>query len=262
MPETKPTDRNTRTNGQAGGPRPGALARLHAAASDGLDVVLPPMLAPVQPGGTQAHWQPDSPTAYCPRCGASAGPGSVLPAGCPFCREETLRWDRLTRLSADREPMASWIRAMKYGGQWGWGPWLGRQLAEVLDAPPGDRVAVCPVPLHWRRRIGRGYNQAWLMARALTNARDWTLAPLLKRVRYRQPQSALSATARAKHARNAFAIRPVDLTGWQIVVVDDVKTTGATLGDCAKLLRRQNAAGVQVAIAAVADPKGQDFQSV
>jgi ComF family protein len=227
------------------------------------DAFMPSMLAADIEAAEAEPWAADAADAYCPRCGATAGPGSVMPTGCPFCRQKRLPWQRVTRLGPYREPLSDWLKALKFAGHWPWGPWLGRQLAEALT-PAFDetRVVVCPVPMHWIRRCQRGYNQAHLIARTIARQKGWPLAPILKRPRYTTPQPALSPTQRQANVRQAFTIEPVDLTGWQIILVDDIKTTGSTLAQCARLLQNHGARSVEIAVAAVADPKGQDFQTI
>jgi ComF family protein len=220
-----------------------------------LDSFMPGMRELDASGGED--WSPDDLDAYCPRCGASAATGDVTPAGCAECRNHRLPWERVIRLGPYQPPLADWLRAFKFHQHWAWGPWLGGQLASVMEQPLDPaRIAVCPVPMHWLRRCQRGYNQAHLIARQLARATGWPEAPVLKRIRHTLPQTAVSPGRRAANVRDTFACDRVDLTGWQIVLIDDIKTTGATLGTCARLLRQQGARCVDVAVAAVADPKG------
>lgn len=209
-----------------------------------------------------ADWRPDAPSDYCHRCGASAGPGSVLSDGCAFCRGKALPWDRLTRLSLYDEPVEGWLKQMKFGRQWTWAPHLGCLLAErVGEAIQEDqRVVVACVPMHWRRRWRRGFNQAELMAKSLAKARQWRYLPLLQRPTWTPPQPSVIPSQREQNVRQSFAIRPVDLSDWQVVLVDDIMTSGATLSTCCRLLRQSRARSIQVAVAAVADPKGMKFQ--
>lgn len=148
---------------------------------------------------------------------------------------------------------------MKFHRQWRWAPWLGGQLARAIGPMEAERVIVCPVPMHWLRRWRRGYDQATLLAREVGRRRNWPVASLLRRKRLTLPQVSLPPSKRAANVRGSFAIVPVDLTGCHVVLVDDVKTTGATLGACARLLRKAGAEAVHAAVVAVADPQGRRF---
>lgn len=209
-----------------------------------------------------ADWRPDGAEQYCPRCGASAGKGSVTEHGCAFCVNQTVAWDRITRLSAYNKPMDGWIKAMKFGKQWTWSRYLGEQLAEQLEpTQPGNKVVVCPVPMPWRRRWARGFNQAALIAEAVAEGCEWLCVEALRRTRHTRPQTAVAPSQRPANVRGSLDIRRIDLTGHHVVLIDDIKTTGSTLTACTKLLKQNGAAHVHAAVAAVADPKGQDFRS-
>ena len=229
------------------------FAFLRRAVTALLDALLP---SPITLALAETPWQPDTVHAYCPRCGSSAGFGAVKADGCSRCVGQRFPWARVTRLGAWEEPLQAFVGAMKYRQHWAWAPWFGTHLAEALrlDAPAAP-VVVC-VPMHWRRRLERGYNQADLMAEALAKTRQWPLAHPLKRARHDPKQMSLSRNQRLVHARGAFALRKNaarQIGGRHVILVDDVLTTGATLRQCARLLRRAGAASVHVAVVAAAD---------
>lgn len=225
------------------------------------DEMFPDLIA--QAGEEAGEWAVDEAEAYCWRCGASAGPGAVSTRGCAFCVNEAVGWDRLTRLGAYAPPLDDWIKRMKFRGQWRWSPWLGDHLAEALVEPiEPSRLVVCPVPMHWRRRWRRGFNQSALMAERVGERRGWTVAALLRRSRATRPQTSVTPSQRPANVRGSVAmVEPVDLEGWEVLLVDDVKTSGATLGVCSRLLRAAGARSIHVAVAAVADPRGDAFRS-
>ena len=208
-----------------------------------------------------ADWRPDPADDYCQRCGASAGPGAALADGCAFCRGQRVAWDRLTRLSLYDEPMDGWIKQMKFAKQWKWAAYFGEELAERVgeEIEPGKMV-VTYVPMHWRRRWRRGFNQAEIMARSLAKARGWPMVPLLKRSNWTPPQPAVMPSQRMQNVKHSFELHEVNLDGWQVLLIDDIKTSGATLGTCCKLMKEAGARSIQVAVAAVADPKGTKFK--
>jgi ComF family protein len=113
-----------------------------------------------------------------------------------------------------------------------------------------------PVPLHWTRRVLRGYNQADLIARRLHHPQARMSTNLVRARRtHAQPQAATPA-ARAKNVAGAFVVRDEhEFTGKTVCLVDDIKTSGATLNECAKALKEAGAAGVYALVLAVAGQK-------
>lgn len=222
--------------------------------SESLDVLVPdaPHLHWAQ--AMREGWKPDGRGDHCSRCGRGLGPGVDPDAPCALCRHTRPPWSTLVRLGPYREPLVAWIHDLKFHDGWAWGEFLGGQLAPRLPEPePGARVAVCPVPIHFWRRWRRGYNQSRLIAQALARQRGWPCIEALRRTRYRPPQVSVAPSRRAQNVRGSFASAGLDLAGWDIWLVDDVKTTGSTLSACARLLRESGARSVHAAVIAVAD---------
>jgi predicted amidophosphoribosyltransferase len=119
---------------------------------------------------------------------------------------------------------------------------LGAAAARRLALPPG--TVVVPVPLHWRRRRRRGFNQAAEIARVVARELDLPLrCRLLRRVRDGPASVHRTLKGRRRAARGAFRARR-GARGIPVLLVDDVLTTGATLGSCARALGRRGVAGV------------------
>lgn len=229
----------------------------------GLDRVMPSVIGEAL--AVSDAWQPDGRGKYCGRCGASLGvDGNALVAshaGCGRCHREAIPWRDVTRLSAYGDPMSAWIRAMKFRNRFVWANWLGQRLGESMadHAWAGQRdVWVTAVPMPWRRRWWRGYNQAERMARALGEVGGWRYAELLKRTRHPPPQTQVAPSYRARNVSDSFVAEDVELAGSRIVLVDDVLTSGATLRGCVRALGQCGACDVAIAVAAVADPKRHD----
>lgn len=136
----------------------------------------------------------------------------------------------------------------------------GRVLADLMierahfDTP--DRpAALVAVPLHRSRLRERGYNQALELAKVLSPALHIPLAgDLLVRVRATAAQTGLDAAARRRNLRGAFAVANVREVPEHVALVDDVMTTGTTLRECARVLRRAGVARVDVWVLARAPP--------
>lgn len=110
-----------------------------------------------------------------------------------------------------------------------------------------------PVPLHWSRRLVRGYNQSQLLVRKLEHptAKISTDLVRIRRTKYQPAMS--SPAARAKNVSGAFAVRfGHNFAGRKVCLVDDIKTSGATLNECAKTLKQAGASKVFALVLAVA----------
>lgn len=132
------------------------------------------------------------------------------------------------------------VHAMKYHSGSELCLMMGRQLGlELLRSGRFDSVdALIPIPLHWRRRLQRGYNQSELLCRGIAEVMP---RPIINnavvRHRYTHKQSQQQGNARAANVADAFRLRrPEVLEGLHVLLVDDVVTTGATLDACASTL--------------------------
>jgi ComF family protein len=128
---------------------------------------------------------------------------------------------------------------------------LSAVLLTALEHPgavPRPVDIVVPVPLHRLRERERGFNQASLLARPVARSLDSALGErVLRRVRATAVQADLSGAERAANVRGAFALREGDaVRGRHVAVVDDVLTTGATVIECARMLRAGGAASVGI----------------
>lgn len=165
---------------------------------------------------------------------------------CSACRSGLRGFDRAACFGFYEGPLRGLIHLFKYSGM---RP-LARPLASLLErALPVDDLydAVVPVPLHWRKKWERGYNQSELLADLVARRRG---VPLLKALRRKRPtavQASLAVAGRKRNVAGAFAIRPAaKLAGMRILLIDDVMTTGATAGACAAALKRGGARSVSL----------------
>jgi ComF family protein len=144
-------------------------------------------------------------------------------------------------------PVSHLIAHFKYSGRLAYGRLLSNELVRRLreQAELGADVLV-PVPLHWRRRWARGFNQAEIIGDELSRALHLPLQTRsLIRVRPTPPQQSLNAVERRRNLRAAFAVTR-SFSGLDIALIDDVVTTGATVGAISQLLLNAGANSVQV----------------
>lgn len=148
------------------------------------------------------------------------------------------------------------VHAMKFHSNSDLCIFMGRQMGlELLHSGRFDDIdLLVPVPLHWRRRLQRGYNQSELLCRGISEVMG---RPVNKRalVRHRNThqQSMQASGDREENVRDAFSVRhPDDLQGKRLLLVDDVLTTGATLGSCCDALKSVNNLKISIATLSIA----------
>lgn len=131
------------------------------------------------------------------------------------------------------------IRAGKYGDRPELMSRLGRLLAEnmVARGSLSGVEAIVPVPMHWWKRLRRGYNQAELIARELSRATGIPVQSLLRATRGHKSQTRRTGHERLYNVEGTFeAINPEAVAGRHVAVVDDILTTGATLSEAVRAL--------------------------
>ncbi len=208
-----------------------------------------------------------SPSRHCVLCGLAAhadlctGCEAELPRITTCCRQcglpldhDTLCGDCLIAPSAFARciaplryeaPVSHLIGAFKYQGNLNYGRVLSQLLIERLRGQT-DVDAIVPVPLHWRRRWQRGFNQTEIIGDELSRALKIPMhTRWLRRAHGGTPQRELDAEARRRNLRDVFVCRR-DVSGLHIAVIDDVVTTGATANAIATTLRTAGAASVQI----------------
>lgn len=149
-------------------------------------------------------------------------------------------------------PLAEAIRSFKYSARTELASPLSTLLVERALELSGEVDVVTSVPLHPRRLRARGYDQAALLARPVAVALDAPFRPrLLRRIRDTPPQAGLDAEARPSNVRGAFRAE-CDAPG-RVLLIDDVRTTGATLAVCAERLRHAGAERVHTLVLARAE---------
>jgi ComF family protein len=186
----------------------------------------------------------------CSVCGAPTAGRDETETMCLDCRLEERNFDLARAFFRYAGPAASIIKSYKFRGDL----WIGPRLLNAclregwLPEEIGRPGAVLPVPLHPRRRRERGYDQALLLSRAAARHFDAELlGGALRRTRNTSQQAQLPVTRRWDNVRGAFAVgKPDAVEGRDLLLVDDVMTTGMTADACAKVLKKSGARRVEV----------------
>lgn len=176
---------------------------------------------------------------FCPACRAeivpvqaSSPPAGLADVACVGYHEEALR---------------SAILNLKFGRETSLLQPLGELLALELARRRAEwrPDALTPVPMHWTRRWERGLDHTELLARSTGRAASLPVLNALRRIRRVPPQVGLEAEERKRNLRGVFAMEDrASVRGLRLVVLDDVRTTGSTLSECAATLRAAGAAAV------------------
>jgi ComF family protein len=203
--------------------------------------------------------------AACLRCGK---PVAEEGAPCPWCLGKGLYpFKQVLRLGVHHEPLKTLVKDLKYRGRWTLaGELAGRLLRKerVRELLEGND-ALMAVPLHWRKRLARGYNQSDLLARHLAKGCNGVrvIAPV-KRVRDTESQTRqTSQSARRENMKGAFKLVDARLVeGKRIVIVDDVTTSGATIQEVARVALVAKPASISAVAVSIADARGRDFTQV
>ena len=171
---------------------------------------------------------------------------------CRSCRSRRRVIARSRAIGQYEGALRELVHALKYGGRRS----LARPLAALMRSSGAELLdaadAIVPVPLHWRREHRRGFNQARELARFL----ERPMLDVLMRARHTRPQVELVSSERKANVRGAFRLKRRgfgkrrSIVGLKVVLVDDVSTTGATLEECARVLRDAGASTISALTAA------------
>lgn len=202
-------------------------------------------LAPGAPACAACHADFFNPNVIrCARCALRIPAGEI----CGACLKKRPAFDAALSVGDYGLPLAGMIRALKDHARLELAAPLAELLAERAANLPADTV-IAAVPLAFERESERGFNQAAQLARLLARRSGLRNSPdLLFRVRHSAPQQSLDLSARAANVRGAYAVR--GQAPARVAVVDDVMTTGATLGEIAKVLKRAGAQHVTALVLA------------
>ena len=191
---------------------------------------------------------------YCRRCGRDVSPYVACEGICPNCRDEEINFDGIARAGMYAESLRDMILAFKndrteLDSMMAWLADTALQTSTFFN----DIDFFVPVPLHWRKRLRRGYNHSYLVSRRLKHPTAKVNTDLVRIRHTKEQPTMMTIAARAKNVAGAFAVRyRHPFAGKNICLVDDIKTTGATLNECAKTLKEAGASKVFALVLSVA----------
>lgn len=178
---------------------------------------------------------------------------------CSICRESLINFDAAYSFGSFEGPLQQLVHLFKYGKVETLAGPLSRLLMRAL--PRDVRFdQVMAMPMHWRKKWERGFNQAELLAAPVASMMGLKLSPNLRRVRYTKAQASLDSRKRSENLKGSFCVkRPAQVSGKRILLIDDVFTTGASARAAAGELKSVGAAHVSVLTLARVDRR-QQFQ--
>ncbi|MGE0045406.1 MAG: ComF family protein [Hyphomonadaceae bacterium] len=192
----------------------------------------------------------------CFRCGFPLEQDEGEEAVCGACAADPPAYDRARAALAYDDLSARLVLDMKRGGRRdglaAFAGWMAAAAAPLI----AETDLIAPAPMHWSRLARRTFNQAAWLAQALArvSAKPWAPEALV-RFKRRKSQEGLSASERRRNVGGAIRANPKIVAGKRVLVVDDVRTTGATLEACARALRKAGALQVHgVTLARVVRP--------
>lgn len=163
---------------------------------------------------------------------------------CALCRLGLQGFDAVYSYGSYEGSLRELVHLFKYNGVRPLAVTFGKFLAQALPRDTSFDVIV-PMPLHWFKQWQRGFNQADVLAREIGKKWNVPVRNLIRRKKATRPQAGLTNAKRRANVQGAFKImRGKPLAGMQVLLVDDVVTTGATASACARVLKRAGAAHV------------------
>jgi len=172
---------------------------------------------------------------------------------CGLCRAGLSGYDAVYAYGEYEGNLRKLIHVFKYGGVTPLASELGRMLNGALPREEQFDVIV-PMPLHWRKRLQRGFNQSELLAKFIAKRTGIPLVGALRRRKQTDSQAGLTRAQRRTNVVGAFEVsRRERVEGRHVLLIDDVLTTGATASACAAVLKRAGAKRVSVLTLARAD---------
>lgn len=176
-------------------------------------------------------------TQYCERCGRAMKNKATF---CDYCQNNSFAFDIARAPLVYEKQVVKLVHRLKYGG----GRYLAENMARFMaDIYFDEKLSadfITFVPMHAEKRKKRGYNQAELIARSLSEIIDLPVVNTLERVKQTGNLARMNKEERAKAIQGAYApiVTKNDISDKSVILVDDVLTTGATANECATVLKK------------------------
>jgi len=184
------------------------------------------------------------------------------PVICSSCSSKTFHFTYNLSAFAYEDLVRDLIHEIKFRRRKHVAQGLGRLWAGWVAKSIPANVSLVPLPMHPKKRRARGFDQAEELATALALATGTKPAKILERTQNTPPQSGLHPRQRAENVRGAFRIKPgIDVKGQSYILIDDIYTTGASLNECARILKASGAAEVSAMTLAIALKKDDDAKT-
>ena len=191
---------------------------------------------------------------FCQKCSEPFEGAITGTFTCANCAHRAIHFDTAVAAYRSRGIVRQIIHTFKYGHQIYLRHLVARWLYAALD---DERLSnrrfdiIIPVPLHPTRQRERGFNQASLLAELLSAEISIQSKSALERIRYTPTQTALDRAERMENLHKAFRLRKnADVRRLRVLLIDDVLTTGSTLSECSRVLKRAGAISVHAVTAA------------
>jgi ComF family protein len=206
--------------------------------------------------------QTDAELPACPGCGLPRPAAPVSRVICLECRRQRFRFNRVVALGLYRSHLRQVVVRMKQFHEFSLTAAVGMLLVDRLERQLGASLppVIVPIPKFWVKRVLRGTNTAEVLAETI--ARHPSHPTVLPALRCRKPtrkQSLLGKTERQRNLSGALQlVKGYDVDGADVLIVDDIMTTGATANEAARVLSRAGARSITVAVVARA-ARGREF---
>lgn len=197
---------------------------------------------------------PESWQRGCPKCGAYIKRPESFGDRCALCHDMPLKFDSALAVGNYQGLLKELVLGLKRDMNESLSLQLGRLLGlTLMQHEFVDQTDILiPVPIHWRRRFERGFHAAAVIAEGVSSMTGVAIGnALVSCQRLTEKQGTLSGPKRFSNVKDAFKVRPMaSVEGAKVVVVDDVMTSGATLSELAKMLKKAGAESVHCAVVA------------